>query len=159
MSSVARKIPEALHEELFARSMELNPKTGLGYADKELAAWLREAHGITCAHDTVTNVLRPYRKAAREARLERLRARASEDLPGHLATHANLMEQLARDARTAKTVAGRVKAVGEFRKGIDTLVRAASGHEAEVKIGGTAQGLAEFLSAAFGDPTAEPLEE
>lgn len=150
------KIPEGLHEELFARSLELNPETGIGYTDKDLVKWLA-ARGVRCSHDCVTATLRPYRRAARDARLERMRHRAAEELPGHLATHANLMERLALDAKAAKTVAARVRAAGEFRKGIEMLVRAASGHE-DVKVSGSPQGLAEFLASAFGSRAAEPLE-
>lgn len=151
------KIPEGLHEELFAVSLELNPSTGIGYTDKDLVRWLAD-RGVACSHDTVTATLRPYRKAMREARLERMRACATEDLPGHLATHANLMERLALDAKAAKTTAARVRAAGEFRKGIEMLVRAASGHE-DVKLQGSPQGLAEFLANAFGRDAPGPLGE
>lgn len=147
MSSVARKIPEAFHEELFALSLELNPATGLGYADKDLVGWLA-ARGVTCSHDTVTDVLRPYRRAAREARMERIRSRAAEELPSRIGTHLSLMERLSTDAQSAKTVAARVRATGEHRKGIEMLLRAASGHE-DVKVSGTPAGLAEFLAGAF----------
>lgn len=148
MTSPARKIPEGIHEELFALTLELNPRTGLAWSDKELVHWLAE-RGVKCSHDTVTATLRPYRRAAREARLERIRARAAEDLPLHLGTHATLMDQLERDAKAGKTVAARVRATGEFRKGIEMLVRAASGSE-DVKVSGTPGGLAEFLAGAFG---------
>lgn len=149
MSSVARKIPEALHEALFAVSQELNPKTGLGYADKELAGWLKATHGITCSHDTVTSTLRPYRRAAREARLERMRTRAAEDLPGRISSHGSLMDQLLTEAKGAKTTAARVRAIGEHRKGIETLARIANG-PTDVTVSGSADGLAEFLGSVFG---------
>ena len=154
------KIPEALHEALFALSLELNPVSGLPYTDKDLATWLREKHQADAAHDAVTRVLRPYRKAAREARLERVRAIASDGLTGHLATHASLMEGLARDARAAKTVAGRVKAAGEFRKGVEMLVRAAAlAGDVDVKLQGSPEGLAEFLGRAFSERAPDPMEK
>lgn len=148
------KIPEGLHEELFAVSLELNPSSGLPYNDKDLVTWLA-ARGVACSHDTVTATLRPYRRAAREARLERMRTRASEELPGRITSHGALMDQLLVDAKAAKTVASRVKAIGEHRKGIETLARIASGSE-DVKVSGSPEGLAEFLSAAFGSGTAPP---
>jgi hypothetical protein len=143
------KIPEGLHEELFNLSLELNPATGLPYADKDIAAWLKASHGIEVSHDAVTRCLRPYRREAREARLERMRVRASEDLPGRITTHGTLMDQLLVDAKAAKTVAGRVKAIGEHRKGVEMLSRIASG-SVDVSVSGSPQGLAEFLSSAFG---------
>lgn len=152
------KIPEGLHEALFALSLELNPATGLPYADKDLAAHLKAHHGIEVSHDSVTRCLRPYRRAAREARLERVRVRASEDLPGRITTHGTLMDQLVTDAKAAKTVAGRVKAIGEHRKGVEMLARIASG-TADVSVSGTASGLAEFLASAFADRAAQPMEE
>ena len=148
------KIPEGLHEELFAVSLELNPSTGIGYTDKDLAAWVAK-RGVVVSHDTVTATLRPYRRAAREARLERMRTRASEELPGRITSHGALMDQLLVDAKAAKTVASRVKAIGEHRKGIETLARIASGSE-DVKVSGSPEGLAEFLSAAFGSGTTPP---
>lgn len=143
------KIPEGLHEELFNLSLELNPATGLPYADKDIAAWLKAHHGIEVSHDAVTRCLRPYRREAREARLERMRVRASEDLPGRITTHGTLMDQLLVDAKAAKTVAGRVKAIGEHRKGVEMLSRIANG-SVDVSVSGSPQGLAEFLSSAFG---------
>jgi hypothetical protein len=143
------KIPEGLHEELFNLSLELNPATGLPYADKDIAAWLKAHHGIEVSHDAVTRCLRPYRREAREARLERMRVRASEDLPGRITTHGTLMDQLLVDAKAAKTVAGRVRAIGEHRKGVEMLARIASG-SVDVSVSGSPQGLAEFLSSAFG---------
>jgi hypothetical protein len=143
------KIPEGLHEELFNLSLELNPATGLPYADTDIAAWLKAHHGIEVSHDAVTRCLRPYRREAREARLERMRVRASEDLPGRITTHGTLMDQLLVDAKAAKTVAGRVRAIGEHRKGVEMLARIASG-SVDVSVSGSPQGLAEFLSSAFG---------
>ena len=87
-----------------------------------------------------------------------MRSRASEELPGRITTHGSLMDQLLVDAKAAKTVASRVKAIGEHRKGIETLARIAQGHE-DVKISGTPGGLAEFLAGAFSDRAAEPLEK
>lgn len=158
MPDARGKIPEGLHEELFALSLELNPATGLPYADKDLAAWLKTTHGVEASHDSVTRALRPYRKAAREARLERVRVRASEDLPGRITAHGTLMDQLLLDAKSAKTVAARVRAIGEHRKGIDSLARIASG-SADVSVSGTASGLAEFLASAFSARPADPMEE
>lgn len=150
------KIPEGLHEELFAVSLELNPSTGIGYTDKDLVKWLAD-RGVACSHDAVTATLRPYRRAAREARLERMRTRASEELPGRITSHGALMDQLLVDAKAAKTVASRVKAIGEHRKGIETLARIASGSE-DVKLQGSPQGLAEFLANAFGRDASGPME-
>lgn len=149
--SARGKIPEGLHEPLFVASMELNPATGLGWTDKDLVGWLAD-RGVAVSHDTVTATLRPYRRAAREARLERLRSRAAEDLPGRITSHGSLMDQLLTDAKSAKTVAARVRAIGEHRKGVEMLARVAGGADA-VSVSGSAEGLAEFLGSVFGAGT------
>ena len=86
-----------------------------------------------------------------------MRTRASEELPGRITSHGALMDQLLVDAKAAKTVASRVKAIGEHRKGIETLARIASGSE-DVKVSGSPAGLAEFLASAFSARASEPME-
>lgn len=158
-------IPPALHGPLFDRSQTINPATGRKTSDAELAAWLLEQHGLAVSRESVSRVLGPLRRAAREALLERVRAAAAEKIPAQFAQLDELMDKAHADGLAAKASRARMRATDTFRKALETKVRSIVGEDAKVTISGAPTSLAEFLGAVLGEPeatgqdAAEPLEE
>lgn len=148
-------IPPALHGPLFARSQTVNPATGRKTSDAELAAWLLEQHGLAVSRESVSRVLGPLRRAAREALLQRVRASAAERIPEQFAQLDELMDKAYRDGLDAKTTRARARAADTFRKALETKVRSIAGDDAKVTISGGADTLASFLGSAFGDDGSE----
>ena len=96
------KIPDSLRGALWRMSREVNPATCAPWTDQELADWLRAEHGISCSHDAVTRLLKPFRATARGAALEVIRAQITRELATQLDDLDGLATMVAADARDAK---------------------------------------------------------
>ena len=126
------KIPPTLHGVLWDRSRDINPASRRVWNDHELAAWLREAHGIECAHDAVTKVLRPFRQAARAAALDVVRERITLELGAQLEALDDIALKVARDARAAKPSARR-ELFEAYTKFVTMKLRYALGERVEIE--------------------------
>lgn len=136
------KIPPAVVAELFDLSQSLHPATKRVWNDSQLAEHLRARHGIEVAHDAVTRALRPLRNAAREAMMERVRARMTERLDTQLETFDDLLDKVAADARRAKGGKSRADSTDVFRKGLQVKLRYTIGERVEVDADVTSAGAA-----------------
>lgn len=151
----ASLIPPNLHGQLFDLSQSLNPATSRKWTDRELVGWLEANHGIECSRDTVSHVLGPLRREAREALLERVRASVAEKIPEQFAQLDELMERAHKDGLNSKASRARMRGIETFRKCLDTKVRHVAGDDAKVTLSGSPNTLAEFLSVAFGEGEGE----
>lgn len=160
----ATAIPEALEEVLTEMAGAINPATEKRWQLRELAAWLLAEHGVECSHSAVSRVVLKHRRAraalAREALRERLLESLSTDFDALDDMSAGLRE-LAEVHRDVKNPKAFVACVGEMRKIAAVKAHIAVGTDSEDKINlsGSAGGLAEFLSTAFGIEPAGPVEK
>ncbi len=118
--------PSAIPEHLIDLAAEMygdrNPKTGRRWTFRDLAAWLREQHGLEVSRECVRRAVKPVRAERAELRREVLRERIAKTLPDQLDTLDDLLVKLAADARKAKPSA-RLDVVDVFRKALETKLR------------------------------------
>lgn len=124
----SRTIPESLQEQLAELYGEHDAKLARRRTYRDLAAWLREAHGIETSHQAVRRVVDPLRRERAELRRDALRERLTAQLAAQVDTLDDLMTKVAALTATGpkgkRPSAGSVlKALDEFRKGLDTKLR------------------------------------
>ena len=157
-------IPEALEETLLEMSGALNPDTKRRWELRELAAWLKSAHGLTVSHMAVWRCLSKLRRAraalTREVLRERLLDTLEFDWENLDALAATIIEK-ADGMRDDKNPKGFLACVSELRKIAATKARIATGtdDDEKVTVSGNASSLAEFLGSAFGKSPAGPMGE
>lgn len=124
----SRTIPESLHETLFELYGEHDAKLARRRTYRDLATWLRETHGIETSHKAVRRVVDPLRLERAELRRDALRERITAQLASQVDTLDDLMVKVAaltspgpRGKKPSTTAV--LKALDEFRKGLDTKLR------------------------------------
>ena len=118
--------PSAIPEHLVDLAAEMygdrNPKTGQRWTFRDLAAWLREQHGLEVSRECVRRAVKPVRAERAELRREILRERIGASLSDQLDTLDGLLVKLAADAQKAKP-ALRLDLVDTYRKALETKLR------------------------------------
>ena len=122
------KIPEALHDTLFAMYGDLDPATSRRRTYRDLAAWLESAHGIKVSHMAVRSVVDPLRRQRDELRRDVIRERLVAQLGPQLDDLDELMvkvKALTLNGPKGKKASASVvlDALDGYRKAVETKLK------------------------------------
>jgi hypothetical protein len=146
-------IPEALDEELFALSREINPASGVRWKTRELAAWLWTTHGVKCSHMVVCRRLKLLRTTRERIQVEALKsvfAASAMDALRRLEVGQRRLIELVKSEKDTEAVAKAVTAQTGALRALADL----AGASAPVRVDVTSAGkpFALYLPTEDGDP-------